>query len=62
MTGYYDWLDEGIRKGYVTVGCYTHGVDLTDAELAEYDEYDDPCVTVLKVNWDNINTEEPPGN
>ena len=45
-----EWLAYGVKMGYCMMPvCDTHeGVELTEAELAGFEEGDDPCVTVVR--------------
>lgn len=52
--GQEEWLEYGWKKGWVGPPvCYTHdGLPLSDDEMAEWAEGDDPCIHVLRLYED----------
>lgn len=46
------WLSYGIRQGWVTQHCATHDAYYTEEEDAMFEEYDDPCIPILRLKED----------
>lgn len=48
---FFDWIQHGVQRGWISdVVCDTHqGPDMTDEELEEFDEGQDPCIRIVRV-------------
>ncbi len=46
-----DWLDIGIREGFCSiVTCAQHGSLFTEDEAEQFEEGEDPCIHVVRIN------------
>lgn len=52
-TEFYDWLQQGVDKGWITDPyCDTHEGyydSLTEEEIAEFEEGGDPCIVAVRI-------------
>jgi len=48
---YNEWLLYGIKKGWISAPvCDTHdGLPLTEKEIEQWDQGDDPCIPVIRL-------------
>ena len=46
------WLSYGIKKGWIDQYCATHDCYTTEEEDNMFEEYDDPCIPILRMrDW-----------
>ncbi len=48
----WSWLSYGVRQGWVTQHCAMHDAYYTEEEDAMFEEYDDPCIPILRFKED----------
>lgn len=54
MNNFNEWLKIGLLNNWVSYPyCDTHDPNLTDAEMIDFDEGNDPCVVVMRV-WHGV--------
>lgn len=51
MIDFYEWLSQGVEKGWVSVPyCEMHeGAPMTEQEEQEWDEGHDPCIFSIRI-------------
>ena len=55
-----EWLKEGYDQGWVGPAvCYTHdGLPMSEGELWQFEEGNDPCMHVLRLYEDSVSKQQ----